>query len=280
MSAVSKIPDLARATARLDALTDWERRPRSKMRVGLEPMRDLAERLGQPQKSFRSIHVAGTKGKGSVSALIEAALVRAGVRVGRYASPHVERLTERVSLDGREIDELTFARALDRALDAYEAARKAATPAANATWFDLLTAAAFLIFAETKREWAVVEVGLGGRLDSTNIVDGEIAIVTNIELEHTEILGKTRAAIAREKVGVLKPGAMLITSLDAHDEAGRVLQARADELGAPVTRPPVGAATTIEDANVALAGAALDQLGAMGVRAPALGGALGRRLAH
>ena len=273
MSAVPKIPDLARATARLDALTDWERRPRSKMRVGLEPMRDLAERLGQPQKSFRSIHVAGTKGKGSVSALIEAALVRAGVRVGRYASPHVERLTERVSLDGREIDELTLARALDRALDAYEAARKAATPAANATWFDLLTAAAFLIFAETKREWAVVEVGLGGRLDSTNIVDGEIAIVTNIELEHTEILGKTRAAIAREKVGVLKPGAMLITSLDAHDEAGRVLQARADELGAPVTRPPVGAATTIEDANVALAGAALDQLGAMGVRAPALGGA-------
>ena len=113
---------------------------------------------------------------------------------------------------------------------------------------------------------------MGGRLDSTNIVDGEIAIVTNIELEHTEILGKTRAAIAREKVGVLKPGAMLITSLDAHDEAGRVLQARADELGSPVIRPPLGAAATIEDANVALAGAALDQLGEMGVRAPALGG--------
>jgi len=272
MSAVSKIPDLARVTARLDALTDWERRPRSKMRVGLEPMRDLAARLGHPEKSFRSIHVAGTKGKGSVSALIEAALVRAGVRVGRYASPHVERLTERVSLDGREIDELTLSRALDRALDAYEAARKAATPAANATWFDLLTAAAFVIFAETKREWAVVEVGLGGRLDSTNIVDGEIAIVTNIELEHTEILGKTRAAIAREKVGVLKPRAVLITSLDPHDEAGRVLQARADELGSPVIRPPVDAAATIEDANVALAGAALDQLGEMGVRAPALGG--------
>jgi dihydrofolate synthase / folylpolyglutamate synthase len=271
MSAVPKIPDLARATARLDALTDWERRPRSKMRVGLEPMRDLAQRLGDPQKSFRSIHVAGTKGKGSVSALIEAALVRAGVRVGRYASPHVERLTERVSLDGREIDEASLARALDRALDAYEAARKAGTPAANATWFDLLTAAAFVIFAETQREWAVVEVGLGGRLDSTNIVDGEIAIVTNIELEHTEILGKTRAAIAREKVGVLKPGATLITSLDAHDEAGRVLKARADELGSPVTRPPLDGAT-IEEANVALAGAALDQLGRLGVRAPALGG--------
>jgi dihydrofolate synthase/folylpolyglutamate synthase len=271
--------ELAAAIARLDTLTDWERRPRSKMRVGLEPMRDLAERLGDPQKSFRSIHVAGTKGKGSVSSLIEAALVRAGLRVGRYASPHVERLTERVSLDGREVEASSLARALNRALDAYEAARRAGSPAANATWFDLLTAAAFVIFAETRREWAVVEVGLGGRLDSTNIVNGEIAIVTNIELEHTEILGKTRAKIAREKVGVLKPSAMLITPLDAHDEAGRVLQARAGELGAPVTRPPLNAAATIEDMNVALAGAALDQLGAMGVRAAAVDGvSVGARL--
>ena len=151
--------------ARLDALTDWERRARATMRVGLEPMIDLAGRLGDPQTSFRAIHVAGTKGKGSVSALIEAALVSAGLRVGRYGSPHVERLTERVSLDGREIDEATLASALNHALDAYEAARKAGTAGADATWFDLLTAAAFIIFAETRREWAVVEVGLGGRLD-------------------------------------------------------------------------------------------------------------------
>ncbi len=265
--------DLARATARLDALTDWERRPRGKMRVGLEPMRDLAARLGDPQKAFRSIHVAGTKGKGSVSALIEAALARAGLRGGRYASPHVERLTERVSLDGREIDEPTLARALNRALDAYEAARAAGAPGADATWFDLLTAAALLIFAQTRREWAVVEVGLGGRLDSTNIVMGEIAIVTNIELEHTEILGKTRAKIAREKVGILKPGAALLTPLGADDEAGRVLQARADELGSPIIRPPLGAAATIEGMNVALAGAALDRLGELGVGAPLLRGA-------
>ena len=257
---------LARAMARLDGLTNWERRPRGMMRVGIEPMLDLAARLGDPQKSFRSIHVAGTKGKGSVSALIEVALARAGLRVGRYASPHVERLTERVSLDGREIDEASLARALDSALDAYETARKAATPAGDATWFDLLTAAAFIIFAETLREWVVVEVGLGGRLDSTNIVDGEIAVVTNIGLEHTEILGHTRAAIAREKVGILKPGAVLITPLEADDEAGRVIQARADELGSPVIRPHLGLKATIEQANVSLAGAVLDQLGAAGVR--------------
>ena len=259
--------DLAHAMARLDALTDWERRPRNTMRVGLEPMRDLATRLGDPQKSFRSIHVAGTKGKGSVSALIEAALAHAGLRVGRYASPHVERINERVSVQGHDVDEPTLARALNRALDAYEAARKAGTAAADATWFDLLTAAAFIIFAETQREWAVIEVGLGGRLDSTNIVDGEIAIVTNIALEHTEILGKTRAAIAGEKVGILKPGAVLVTTLDADDEAGRVLQTRADELGARVKRTRLDASAPIEQVNFALAAAVLGELRRKGVSA-------------
>jgi dihydrofolate synthase / folylpolyglutamate synthase len=273
MPATGENLDLARATARLDALTNWENRPRSAMRVGLQPMLDLVLRLGDPQKSFRSIHVAGTKGKGSVSALIETALVRAGIRVGRYASPHVERITERVSLEGRDIDEASLARALDKALDAYEAARKAQTAGAGATWFDLLTAAAFVVFAETRREWAVVEVGLGGRLDSTNIVMGEVAVVTNIGLEHTEILGHTRAAIAGEKVGILKPGAVLVTSLDPSDEAGRVLESRAETLGAPVVRPPPSTSPTIEGSNVALAGAVLDQLGKLGVRAPAVGDA-------
>ena len=118
----------------------------------------------------------------------------------------------------------------------------------------------------------MVEVGLGGRLDSTNIVMGEIAIVTNIELEHTRFSGKTRAAIAREKVGILKPGATLITPLDPDDEAGRVLEAKADELGAPIVRARPGAAATIVETNVALAGAALDQLGKLGVRATVAGG--------
>ena len=260
--------DLARATARLDALTNWERRPRNMMRVGLEPMRDLAGRLGDPHKAFRSIHVAGTKGKGSVSALIEAALVRAGLRVGRYGSPHVEHVAERVSVQGRDIDEPTLARALDRALDAYEAARAAGTPAADATWFDLLTAAAFIIFREAGLEWAVVEVGLGGRLDSTNIVDGEIAVVTNIGLEHTEILGNTRAAIAGEKIGILKPGATLVTPLEPDDEAGRVLKARADALGSPVRRPRLGAAPSIDETNLALAAAVLGELRRKGVSGP------------
>ncbi len=136
-----------------------------------------------------------------------------------------------MSLQGDDVDEATLARALTHALDAYEAARREQSAAAEATWFDLLTSAAFLIFRDAGVDWAVVEVGLGGRLDSTNIVFGEVAVVTNIELEHTEILGKTRAAIAGEKIGILKQGAVLVTTLPPGDEAGRVLQARADTLG-------------------------------------------------
>ena len=124
-----------------------------------------------------------------------------------------------------------------------------------------------MIFREARAEWAVVEVGLGGRLDSTNVVQGEIAVVTNVELEHTEILGETRAAIAREKIGILKPGAVLVTTLALDDEAGRVLQARADELGCPVARAITAPDATIEETNVALAGLVLDQLGQRGVRA-------------
>lgn len=267
--------------ARLDALTDWERRPRGPMRVGLQPMLDLSARLGAPHRAFRSIHVAGTKGKGSVSALIEVALASAGLKVGRYASPHAEHVTERVSVGGRSVGEATLARSLERALDAYERAREAKTPGAEATWFDLMTSAAFVIFGEAGVEWAVVEVGLGGRLDSTNIVDGEIAIVTNIELEHTELLGSTRAAIAREKVGILKAGAVLLTTLGPEDEAGRVLQARADELHTPVVRAPLEEGATIEENNVALAGLALDRLGSEGVsarRGPVAGALVGRGL--
>ena len=114
-----------------------------------------------------------------------------------------------MSLEGRDIDEASLARALDKALDAYEAAREEGTPAAEATWFDLLTAAAFIIFAETGENGRWSRSGLAGGSNSTNMVIGEIAVVTNIGLEHTEILGKTRAAIAREKAGILKPAAVV-----------------------------------------------------------------------
>ncbi|MHC2362753.1 bifunctional folylpolyglutamate synthase/dihydrofolate synthase [Rhizobium leguminosarum] len=272
---------LSNSLAELDQLTNWERRPRGDMRVDLEPMRDLARRLGDPQNSFRIVHVAGTKGKGSTCALIEAGLARAGFSVGRYASPHVMHITERVSIDGRPVGEERLADALGAALSAFKDARREATGGQGATWFDILTVSALLIFSMERVEWAVLETGLGGRWDSTNIVQSDVAVITNIDLEHTEILGKTRAAIAFEKAGIIKPGAAVVTLLPEADEAGAVVSARAAELGCALRRPTVPADATIEQWNVAVAGAVLDVLGKMGVMtkgASAMSAPLGEQL--
>ncbi|ASW06859.1 bifunctional folylpolyglutamate synthase/dihydrofolate synthase [Rhizobium sp. 11515TR] len=264
MSQAHLNPSLPQALSRLDQLTNWERKPRGEMRVGLEPMLDLMQRLGNPHRSFRAIHVAGTKGKGSVSALLEAGLLRAGWRVGRYASPHVDRVNERVSILGQEVEDDVLASAIMQVLDGYESAKQAATAGEDATWFDVITAAAFVAFRDAGLDWVVVEVGLGGRLDSTNVVFGEVAIVTNIGLEHTEILGSTREVIAREKVGILKPGAMLATTLAVDDAAGKVLQQRADELGCPVLRTDLPEDATIAETNISLVGLVFDHLGRQG----------------
>ncbi|MGY5807555.1 bifunctional folylpolyglutamate synthase/dihydrofolate synthase [Rhizobium sp. LEGMi198b] len=267
MPTVPQPRSLSDVLSRLDLLTNWERKPRGEMRVGLDPMLDLMQRLGNPHRSFRVIHVAGTKGKGSVSALIEAALLQAGLGTGRYGSPHVDRVNERISVSGQAVEDEALARALEQTLDSYESAKREATAGEDATWFDVITAAAFLVFQHAGLDWVVVEVGLGGRLDSTNVVFGEVAVVTNIELEHTEILGSTREAIAGEKVGILKPGAALATTLPISDAAGRVLQQRADELGCRVLRTDFPDDATIADKNAALAGLVLDYLGQHGERA-------------
>jgi dihydrofolate synthase / folylpolyglutamate synthase len=247
--------------ARLDRLTDWERKPRNAIRAGLEPMLDLMERLGNPHRRLRAIHVTGTKGKGSVCALIEAALLRAGLRVGRYASPHVEDITERVSLMGQSVGQAELASALTEALDAHEAAKQAGTHGASANWFDLLTAASFLIFAKADLDWVVLEVGIGGRLDSTNVVDAEVAVITNVELEHTEVLGRSREAIAREKAGILKAGACLVTTLSSDDPAGLVIWNAAATLGCTILHADLSPAAAIESKNAEMAGLALDYLG-------------------
>jgi dihydrofolate synthase/folylpolyglutamate synthase len=262
---------LAAALSRLDALVDWERRERRGMRVGIEPCRDLCARLGAPQRAFRAVHVTGTKGKGTTSALIAAALTGAGLRTGLYASPHVERPNERVRVDGREVGDDELAACLEAALAAREAAIAERTPADEATWFDLVTAAAFLHFARSRCAWAVVEVGIGGRLDSTNVVDGEVCVVTNVDLEHTQVLGPTRAAIAREKAGIVKRGASLVTGVLPTPEAGpdedaaSVLEAIAARLGVPVLRP-ARVAPRLLDRNLDLARLVLDELGRRGVR--------------
>lgn len=253
--------NLQRTLLRLDTLTNWEHRARCAMRTSLGPIRDLVERLGNPQSGFRTIHVTGTKGKGSVCALLESALLKAGLTVGRYASPHLERINERASMAGKSIDDQTLSDCLMLALDAHEAARREGSPAGHATWFDVLTAAAFLAFRDARLSWVIVEVGLGGANDSTNVLDSEIAVVTNVELEHTEVLGKTRSAIALEKVGILKPGTCLVTTLPSTDEAGKILHDRAEALRCSLNQVSIRPGERLEESNVRIAGAVLDYLG-------------------
>lgn len=261
---------LAAARERLDALINWERKGRGRMRVSLEPALDLCRRLGDPQRCAPAVHVAGSKGKGSVSALVAAGLTAAGSRTGCYGSPHVERIQERMALDGDEVDDAALAEGLELALAARCEAIAAGTAAAESTWFDVLTAAAWCVFRSARMEWLVAECGLGGRLDSTNTLDGVVCVITTIELEHQNVLGSTLALIAAEKAGILKSGSTLVTGVPPDGEAGLAIETRALELGVRVLRPAYladyGALPTIESCNTALAALVLDELGRRGYR--------------
>jgi dihydrofolate synthase/folylpolyglutamate synthase len=257
---------LSSVLSRLNVLIDWERRERKGEFRNLEPIIDLLGRLGNPQRRFRSIHVTGTKGKGSVCALIEAALTIAGISVGKFSSPHVERATERVTFNGSEIQEREFAAVLDESLAMREIAVATGTPGKDATWFDVVTAAAFLAFASEGVEWAVVEVGIGGSLDSTNVIQADVSVVTNIALEHVSILGNTRIAIARDKVGILKRGGTLVTAVPPDDEVFATLAAAAKSLGSEIVLEPYDSALPIRRNNLRLAGAVLDALGKRNLR--------------
>lgn len=197
------------------------------------------------------VHIAGTKGKGSVASLVACALARQGERVGLYTSPHVQRIHERIRLDGAPIEDAPFARALIRALEVVENAEREGADAGGATWFDLMTATALLAFAEARVGWAVVEVGLGGRLDSTNAVQPAVTAITSIDLEHTEVLGGTLAAIAGEKAGILKEGVPCVCGVDRTGEAGRTIASRAAAVGCAVDWVP--RRQSLIETNVALA---------------------------
>ena len=226
---------LADASAWLEGLVNVERRPDWPYeRLGLEPIRRLLARVGDPQSDLSAIHIAGSKGKGSTALLAEAVLRAIGERVGTFTSPHFERWTERFRIDGREVEGPPLAAVLERLRPHVEALRRD-DPAHAPTFFDVATAAALLLFAEARVERAVVEVGLGGRLDSTNVIDAAVACVTTIELEHTDKLGATLEAIAREKAGIAKPGRPLVVGALPPEAAAAVLE-RADDVGAPAAR--------------------------------------------
>ena len=201
--------------------------------LGLEPIRSLLARLGHPEASFTAITIAGTNGKGSVSAMVERGLRAAGCRTGRYTSPHLSDVTERVVVDGAPVRDEAF----DRAATVVRAA--AASLATPPTFFEATTAIALVAFREAGVQVAVLEVGLGGRLDATNVVDAPLVAITNIGLDHQHYLGDTIERIAAEKAGVIKPGASAIlgrTSQAAID----VMSRAAEQVRATVTLAPDG----------------------------------------
>jgi dihydrofolate synthase/folylpolyglutamate synthase len=191
------------------------------MKLGLDTMRDLARRLGEPQKKLRFIHIAGTNGKGSTAAFCESCLRAARYRVGLYTSPHLVSVRERFQVNRDLISEADF-------VEGMGVVRKAIAQmhGADPTFFEITTALALWYFAREKVDWVVWETGLGGRLDATNIVDPEVCIITNIGLEHQQYLGNTLAEIASEKAGIIKSGVPVVSGI-GEGGAARIIEYQA-----------------------------------------------------
>lgn len=196
----------------------------------LENIARLAERMGAPHRSIPCAHLAGTNGKGSTAAILESILYASGARTGLYTSPHLERINERIRVNGLEIYDHDFASCFTRVRALIEEMLASGELAAHPTFFECLTAMAFDHFRRAKVEFSVYEAGLGGRLDATNVVQPELAIITAIDFDHEEFLGHSIPEIAGEKAGILKPGATVICAAE-HPEAIAVVRRRAAELG-------------------------------------------------
>jgi dihydrofolate synthase/folylpolyglutamate synthase len=217
--------------------------PRRKF--SLDEVRTLLAALGDPHRSFRSLLIAGTNGKGSTAATLASILTASGVRAGLYTSPHLQRVNERIRIGNVEISDDDFARPYFRVHGVAQQLVQQGRLPQMPSFFEILTALAFLHFAESSIDLAVLEVGMGGRLDATNVVSPLLSIITDISLDHTEWLGTTIAAIAREKAGILRQGGTLIT-LPQLPEANQVLNEAAAALGvrgidASPFLPPAGA---------------------------------------
>lgn len=207
------------------------------VRLGLEQTRSFLDFLGEPHRAYPVVHVAGTNGKGSVCTYVTSALVKAGYRVGTNLSPHIETINERIRFDGEPVDDV-------RLLDGVEALDRARTDWAASvgmqevplTYFEFMTVLAFRMFAEAAVDVAVIEVGMGGRLDATNVVDPTACAITSIAFDHMEVLGDTLAQIAAEKAGIIKRGVPVVLGPLAV-EAREVIEARAKVMAAPIWKP-------------------------------------------
>ena len=208
-----------------ERLPMYQRTGGAAMKKDLTNIRLLLDELGHPERRFRCIHVGGTNGKGTVSHLLAAALQAHGYRTGLYTSPHYKDFRERIKIDGTFIGEAEVVSFVEEMLPAIERIEP--------SFFELTVAMAFAHFARSGVEWAVVEVGLGGRLDSTNVIDPELAVITNIGYDHMQFLGDTLPLIAGEKAGIMKPGRPVVIG-ESQEETDGVFRARAQTLGAPL----------------------------------------------
>ncbi len=203
------------------------------MKLGLESIAALCDALGNPQLKYRVVHIAGTNGKGSTAAMTEAIAVAAGHRVGLYTSPHLVEITERIRVNGADIAPEDFARVATQVRAASEQLVATQTLPALPTYFEQVTAIGYVYFAEREVDVAILEVGLGGRLDATNICAPTVCAITPVSLDHQEYLGSQLAEIAAEKAGILKPNVPVIVAPQTN-EAMKVIAAKAQETNAPL----------------------------------------------
>jgi dihydrofolate synthase / folylpolyglutamate synthase len=196
----------------------------------LEAIRAILAAMGNPERRYPTAIVAGTNGKGSTSAMLAAILQSAGYRTGLYTSPHLIRVNERIRINGRELSDDEFATAFTAVHQAIEKLLEARVLPHPPSFFEYLTASAFQHFARAAVDFAVLEVGMGGRLDATNVTDASVAVITNVDLDHQEFLGSTLTAIAAEKAGVIKPGRPVVSGCE-HPEVREVIRQKCREAG-------------------------------------------------
>ena len=199
----------------------------------LENITVLAERLGRPDRAYPSAHIAGTNGKGSTAAFLDSILGHAGFRTGLNTSPHLERINERIRVNSEEISDAAFAETFARVQSVIEELLAKSRLRTHPTYFECVTAMAFEYFSRAEADFGVFEVGLGGRLDATNILTPVVSIITRIDFDHENFLGHSLQEIAREKAGILKEGVPVVVA-EQHEEARVVILARARELHCPV----------------------------------------------
>jgi dihydrofolate synthase/folylpolyglutamate synthase len=213
------------------------------IKLGLENITRLCAALGHPERTFTSLHIAGTNGKGSVTAMVHAALSAAGIRAARFVSPHLVNLSERFVIGTQPVDADELALVSGEVLDCAEALQAAGELPVHPTFFEATTAIAFELFRRAGVEVAVIEVGLGGRFDSTNVISQPVGAITSIGFDHQQFLGDSLEAIAFEKAGIIKHGMTLITGPLA-PQASMIVKAVAEDRGARIIASDAGVDVT------------------------------------